>query len=173
MTPRIGVSQCLLGVEVRRDGGHKHFPYVTNELSKWAELVAVCPEAELGLGTPREPIRLEVAAHGEVRLVAAASGTDHTGAMASYAAERVRSLTALGLSGFVLKSGSPSCGLEAPVHGRSAAAAGMFAEALGAALPGLPLVDETGLGTRKAQAAFAARVRAYHPAKLQGDPISR
>ena len=56
--PRIGISACLLGEEVRYDGSHKRDPYIVETLGPLVEWVPVCPEVELGLGTPREAIRL-------------------------------------------------------------------------------------------------------------------
>ena len=56
--PRVGVSSCLLGEEVRFNGGHKRFRFLTDELAPFVEWVPYCPEVEIGLGTPREPIRL-------------------------------------------------------------------------------------------------------------------
>ena len=55
---RLGVSTCLLGEEVRHDGGHKRDPFLIETLGDLVEWVPVCPEVELGLGTPREPIHL-------------------------------------------------------------------------------------------------------------------
>ncbi len=55
---RIGISSCLLGQEVRFDGGHKRDPFLTDTLGAQVEWVAVCPEVEMGLGTPRETLRL-------------------------------------------------------------------------------------------------------------------
>jgi hypothetical protein len=55
---RIGVSSCLLGEEVRFDGGHKRSEFLTETLGRFVEFVPVCPELEIGLGVPRESIRL-------------------------------------------------------------------------------------------------------------------
>jgi uncharacterized protein YbbK (DUF523 family) len=66
-TISVGISSCLLGEEVRFDGGHKRDAYVNGTLSEYFELVPVCPEVAIGLGTPREPIRL-VRIEGEVRV---------------------------------------------------------------------------------------------------------
>lgn len=55
----VGISACLLGQEVRFDGGHKQDRFLTETLGPFLQWVPVCPEVELGLGTPREPIRLE------------------------------------------------------------------------------------------------------------------
>jgi len=55
---RLGVSACLLGDEVRYDGGHKRDTCLTNLVGPFVEWVKVCPEVESGMGTPREAIRL-------------------------------------------------------------------------------------------------------------------
>ncbi len=47
-TIRVGISSCLLGEEVRFDGGHKHDTLITETLGKFFEWVPVCPEMELG-----------------------------------------------------------------------------------------------------------------------------
>ena len=54
--PRVGVSACLLGENVRYDGRHKLDPDMVDTLSQYFELVPVCPEVEMGLGVPREPM---------------------------------------------------------------------------------------------------------------------
>ena len=56
--PRVGVSSCLLGEEVRFNGGHKRCRFLTEELAPFVDWAPYCPEVEIGLGTPREPIRL-------------------------------------------------------------------------------------------------------------------
>ena len=60
--PRVGVSSCLLGEEVRFNGGHKRYRFLTDELAPYVDWVPYCPEVEIGLGTPREAIRLTAAA---------------------------------------------------------------------------------------------------------------
>src|SRR5213594_299566 len=113
---RLGISACLLGHEVRYDGGHKRDPFLAATLARFVEWVPVCPEVELGLGVPREPIRLTGQA-GAPRLVGESSGRDFTRAMLAFAGARVAGLEIRRLSGFVLKKGSPSCGMErVPVH---------------------------------------------------------
>ena len=56
--PRLGVSACLLGQEVRFDGGHKRHRFITDTLAQYVDLVPVCPEVEMGLGIPRPTLRL-------------------------------------------------------------------------------------------------------------------
>ena len=160
MTPRIGVSQCLMGDPVRHDGGHTHSIFVTG-LAPWAELIPVCPEIEFGLGVPRAPIQLVALTDGDVRLMSVTGETDHTEAATKWAAERVQGLANSRLSGFVLKAGSPSCGLGVTVQGRGSKSQGMFARALVLGMPDLPIIEEAALETPGDQTAFATKVRAY------------
>jgi len=143
---RVGVSACLLGEPVRWDGGHKRDRFLTDRLARYVEWVPVCPELELGLGVPRETLRLE-RRDGAIALRNERSGRDWTRPMQRYAAKRARELRALDLCGYVLKKDSPSCGLErvriwnasgqAERRGR-----GLFAHALVEANPGLPIEEE-------------------------------
>jgi uncharacterized protein YbbK (DUF523 family) len=64
---RIGISACLLGQQVRFDGGHKRDAFLTETFGRFVEWVPVCPEVECGFGSPREAMRLVRVAHG-VRL---------------------------------------------------------------------------------------------------------
>ena len=144
---RIGVSACVLGREVRYDGGHKRDRFVTDELGAHCTWVEVCPEVELGLGVPRPTLRLVDGDDG-VRMVTTDGATDHTEAMRRFAAERAEALAGLDLDGFILKSRSPSCGMErVKVYGDGPVprydGAGLFASALARRLPHLP-VEEAG-----------------------------
>jgi uncharacterized protein YbgA (DUF1722 family)/uncharacterized protein YbbK (DUF523 family) len=143
---RLGVSACLLGTPVRFDGGHKRNTFLTEGLARFVEWVPVCPEEEAGLGTPREAMRL-VQEDGGNRLVTIRSRRDLTGTLTDFAATRVPQLAAAKLDGFVLKKDSPSCGLGRvkvySTHGVPARTGrGLFAEALSAALPMLPVEEE-------------------------------
>ncbi|MFO7576780.1 MAG: DUF523 and DUF1722 domain-containing protein [Pelovirga sp.] len=109
---RLGISACLLGAEVRYDGGHKLDRYLRDVLGSYVEYVPVCPEVEIGLPVPRESLRLvEDDARG-VRLVFSRSGVDMTEQMERWAQQRVMALEAENLDGFVFKSKSPSSGME-------------------------------------------------------------
>ena len=162
---RIGVSACLLGERVRHDGGHKRDRWLTHTLARFVRFVPVCPEVEIGLGTPREPIEIR-RQHGELRLVGVRSGRDHTTAMRAYVRKRVRQLSALGLCGYVLKSGSPSCGMErVPVHASSgrqiASGPGFFADELLLRLAAMPVEEECRLNDAASRKSFIERVLAY------------
>src|SRR5262245_12856687 len=108
---RVGISACLLGQEVRYDGGHQKDVYIADVLARHFSWVPVCPELEVGMGVPREPVRLVGLARAP-RMLGVTSGTDHTAAMNELARRRVRDLARQGLHGYILKRGSPSCGME-------------------------------------------------------------
>ena len=151
LLPRVGVSACLLGEEVRYNGEHKRDPFLTDILGRYVEWVPVCPEVEIGLGTPRPPMRLVRIGKGEesaIRMVTPETGTDHTDAMRAYAERRVEELARAGLDGYILKKDSPSCGMERvklyPAEGGPAIreARGLFADVLLRRLPHLPVEEE-------------------------------
>jgi uncharacterized protein YbgA (DUF1722 family)/uncharacterized protein YbbK (DUF523 family) len=108
---KLGVSECLLGHQVRYDGGHKWDRFLTDTLGQYVEYVPVCPEVECGLGIPREAMRL--AGNPDApRLVTIRSGADLTDRMLSWANKRVAELEEEDLCGFIFKSDSPSSGME-------------------------------------------------------------
>jgi uncharacterized protein YbgA (DUF1722 family)/uncharacterized protein YbbK (DUF523 family) len=162
---RLGVSSCLLGNAVRYDGGHRRDAFVADRLGAFVEWIPVCPEIEVGMGTPRPTMQL-LREGDEVRMREVASGRDHTRAMQRYAARRVRALRDLALCGFVLKKNSPSCGMtRVKVHGDRKAPAkgsrGLFASQLMRADPNLPVEDEDRLKDPKLRENFIERVFAY------------
>ncbi len=143
---RVGVSACLLGQPVRYDGGHKRDRYVTDILGLHFEFVPVCPEAECGLGVPREPMRL-VGDPGAPRLVTIKTGQDLTERMRAFAARRVEELAGEDLCGFIFKSKSPSSGFtRVKVYGEKGApverGVGLFARAFMDRFPLVPVEDE-------------------------------
>jgi uncharacterized protein YbgA (DUF1722 family)/uncharacterized protein YbbK (DUF523 family) len=150
---------------VRFNGGHCANPFLIREAGAFASFTRVCPEMEIGLGAPRETLRLERQG-GIVTLRAPRSGRDHTAAMAEYARERVRRLREAGLDGFVLKKDSPSCGMErVKVYDEngvpSKSGVGLFARALMEEWPLLPLEEEGRLHDHRLREAFFERVFAY------------
>jgi uncharacterized protein YbbK (DUF523 family) len=168
---RLGISACLLGDEVRYDGGHKRDPFLTTVLGPLVEWVKVCPEVEAGMGTPREPIHL-VNEGGTIRLLTVTTRIDHTASMTAYAAQKAHALAAEDLCGFILKAESPSCGpAGVKVHPDAAPATktgiGLFAQALLARFPDLPIEDEHGLADPQRREQFLERVSAYHRLRSQ------
>ena len=164
-TLKIGVSACLLGEKVRFDGGHKRDRFVTDILGDWVEYVPVCPEVEMGLGTPRPSIRLEKYAD-EIRLVESRSRFDHTDKMRDLAAKRVSAIAKMDLCGYILKSKSPSCGMERVQLWNEKGmvektARGLFAQRLIESLPLLPIEEEGRLNDSHLRENFVERLFAY------------
>ncbi len=163
---RIGISKCLLGEQVRFDGGHKLDRFITSTLGQYFEWVPVCPEVELGLGTPRETLRLVQLDEG-IGLVMPKSGRDWTREMNEYAKARVRELAAEDLSGYILKSDSPSCGMArvrvyAPSGMPTRNGVGLFARELLQHCPDLPIEEEGRLSDPRLRENWIERVFAYH-----------
>ncbi len=163
---RIGISACLLGQEVRFDGGHKRDPFLMDTFGQFVVWVPICPEVEAGFGTPREAMRL-VSDDGRLRLLTIKTRLDLTNVMDSYARHRVDRLAAERLCGYVLKKDSPSCGMErVKVYNAHAVPArsgqGLFAAALQARCPLLPTEEEGRLSDPRIRDNFVERVFAYH-----------
>ena len=171
---RIGISSCLLGQKVRFDGGHKRDTFLTETLGRYVEWVPVCPEVEVGMGTPRETVHLvreldRTPRAGEgvpVRMIAPKSGADWTERMTTYSQARVAALARLDLSGYVLKRDSPSCGMErVKVHTPGGMperiGSGIYATALRERIPTLPVEEEGRLCDPRLRENFVERVFAY------------
>ena len=159
---RLGVSACLLGQEVRYDGGHQRDHFLTDTLGPFVEWVPVCPEVEIGLGVPRAAIRL-VGDAAAPRLIVEKTGEDLTARMQRYARARTRELESLDLHGYVLKRGSPSCGLfRVRIYDEAGAlrgnGAGAYARALTERFPLLPVEEEGRLGDPALRENFIERV---------------
>ena len=152
--PQVGVSSCLLGEEVRFNGGHKRYRFLTDELGPYVDWVPYCPEVSIGLGTPREPIRLTA----DGRLVNRSGTADHTAAMAALPRP------AEGLDGYVFKAKSPSCGIRAiPRYGQDGLAArhdgrGLYADRVLTMFPLLAVEDEGRLNDAGLREAFCERI---------------
>ncbi|MEI6413695.1 MAG: DUF523 and DUF1722 domain-containing protein [Pseudomonadota bacterium] len=163
---RLGISSCLLGQKVRFDGGHKHNGYITESLGRFFDFVPFCPEVAIGLGIPRPPIRL---VKSEQKIWARGvrdPSLDVTARLAAYAKE-VALLKLPGVSGYLLKKGSPSCGMARvkvyspeglPVTG----SAGIYAATLMALHPELPVEEEGRLMDPVLRENFIERVFVYY-----------
>ncbi|BCA55371.1 hypothetical protein W02_25110 [Nitrospira sp. KM1] len=163
---RIGVSRCLLGEQVRYDGGHKRDRFVTDVLSRHVEWVPICPEVEAGMTTPREPMRLE----GDVlhpELITIKTGRNMTRQLADYTERKLGSLAGDGLSGYIFKKDSPSCGVTRvrvfDRHGLPIrSGVGLFARAFTKQYPLVPVEDEGRLSDPAIRDNFIERVCSYY-----------
>ena len=162
---RLGISRCLLGDEVRFDGGHKRDNFLTEVFGRYVEWVPVCPEVEAGLGTPREAMRL-VGNQQHPRLVTIKSGIDHTNVLETITKKRIEELSELDLSGYVFKKDSPSCGVERVriynEHGMpSRSGIGLFARGFLEQFPLIPVEEEGRLCDAPLRENFIERVFCY------------
>ena len=176
---RVGISRCLLGDAVRYDGGHKRDAFLVDVLGRHIEWVPVCPEVEIGLGTPREPLHLVGSPHNP-HLIAIKSEHDHTQTMETFASRRIQALRSVDLCGFVFKQHSPSCGLERvkiyPRHGTPRRQGmGLFARAFCQSFPLLPVEEEGRLSDLSLRENFIGRVFGYRRWRVlvQGHPGRR
>ena len=161
----IGVSACLLGQKVRFDAGHKQDRYITDILGGYFKFIPVCPEIEVGMPIPRESVHL-TGNPDNPRMVGVKSGEDWTARMHKYNAERLKRLEKHNLCGYILKKDSPSCGMErVRVYGDKGMPArngrGMYASALLAYFPLLPVEEEGRLQDARLRENFIVRVFAY------------
>ena len=166
----IGISSCLLGEPVRYDGGHRRNDDILNALGRRFTLVPVCPEVEVGMGVPRETLRL-IGDPEAPRMVTTQTGVDHTDRMLTFARERVRQLEAMDLSGYIFKSRSPSCGMEGvEVYsgGGSQSGRGLFARVLMEHFPDMPVAEERHLSDPALCEAFIKQVLRFHKSKQKG-----
>jgi len=159
---RMGVSACLLGQQVRYDGGHKHDRYITDILGEYLEFVPVCPEVEAGFPIPRETFRL-VGDPENPRLVTTRGRVDHTERMNAWADKRVRELEKEDLCGFIFKKDSPNSGLmRVKVYNDKRMAekngVGLFARVFTRHFPLIPVEEEGRLNDAKLRETFIEQI---------------
>jgi uncharacterized protein YbgA (DUF1722 family)/uncharacterized protein YbbK (DUF523 family) len=163
---KVGISACLLGEQVRYDGGHKRDRYITDVLANYFKFVMVCPEVEVGMGVPRESVRLTGTAE-HTRMVGSKTGKDWTEKVTAFNRQRADLLSSENLSGYILKKDSPSCGMErVKVYNEKGMAqknaVGMWGSALMKRFPLLPVEEEGRLNDARLRDNFIVRVFAYN-----------
>jgi uncharacterized protein YbgA (DUF1722 family)/uncharacterized protein YbbK (DUF523 family) len=159
---KLGISTCLLGENVRYDGGHKLDHYLKDTLGKHVDWVPVCPEVEYGLPIPREAMRL-VGTPDSPRLLTIRSKKDHTEGMLKWAKKRLKELEGEDLCGFIFKSKSPSSGYKGvKVYAESGMPSkkgtGIFAGAFLTHFPLVPVEDDGRLHDPQLRENFIERV---------------
>jgi uncharacterized protein YbgA (DUF1722 family)/uncharacterized protein YbbK (DUF523 family) len=163
--PRLGISACLMGDEVRFNGGHKESHLCSRTLTDYFEFVTVCPEVAIGMGIPREPIRLVGDAASPQALGTVNRDLNVTAELAAYGAKMADELT--DICGYIFMQKSPSCGLErvkvyrengAPVDGGGR---GIYAQAFCGRHPDLPVEEDGRLNDPVLRENFITRVFAY------------
>ena len=160
---QIGISSCLLGERVRFDAGHKKHAYINNVLADYFEFVPFCPELDIGLGVPRETIRL-IATDSGTRCVGTKTAELDVTEKLYQSAENQRSWHSE-VCGYILKKDSPSCGMERvrlyKAEMPERVGVGLYAERLMENFPNLPVEEEGRLGDPVLRENFIQRVYIY------------
>ena len=172
---KVGISSCLIGQQVRYDGGHKRSVFCDEELRRHVELVPYCPEVGIGLGVPRPTIRLQ----GNIenpQAVIPKTGDDVTQRLADFASQRQAQFVKL--SGYVLCAKSPSCGMERvrvykeDSNENAKDGVGIFTRRLQEMFPALPLEEDGRLNDPLLRENFVLRVYVYNAWQGLPQPIS-
>ena len=161
-TPVVVLSRCL-GVEACRYNGKMIREDFIHHLSSYVEILPVCPELEIGLGVPRDPIQIVSGDAGRT-LVQPATGRDLTQPMTTFSQSFMETLKEV--DGFILKSRSPSCGIrDTKIHDTDQETvlergAGIFAKAVLEHFPDAAVEDEKRLRNRVRREHFLTRLYA-------------
>lgn len=162
---KVGISACLLGQPVRFNGSHKNSPFCHDVLSQWFDFVPLCPEVEIGMGIPREPIRL-VNENNQIRVKNVTDQSrDYTDQLHQLADEKAPELA--DLCGYIFMQKSPSCGVfRVKVYNTNGMpevnpAMGAFAYQLKQHLPLLPMEEAGRLNDIRLRENFIIRVFAH------------
>ncbi|WP_158780550.1 2-thiouracil desulfurase family protein [Pantoea sp. BAV 3049] len=163
----VGISACLLGDNVRFDGGHKRCGFAADELAPYMRYVPACPEMAIGLPTPRPALRLTERADGAVELCFSnGRGDPVTEQMQDYSAQRIASLHHL--CGYIVCAKSPSCGMERvrvyqpDNNNNRKAGTGVFTRELMSQMPWLPVEEDGRLHDPVLRENFVERVYTLH-----------
>lgn len=161
----IGIGACLVGHAVRYNGEHKRRQRFIDDLGEHVRLVPFCPEVGIGLGVPREPVRIVL--DGEERLMDSNTQTvDYSSALDGWTNSVAPALEKL--SGYILVKGSPSCGLErvnrytAKGNFADKDGVGIFTRTIQQRFPMLPVEEDGRLNDPRLRERFMCRVYAYH-----------
>ena len=158
--PRVGISACLLGQRVRHNGEHKGHHWLIEEFSKFVTWVPLCPEVEMGLGVPRDTLRL-IGEAIDPKMIVVKTGKDLTALAKNTARTLLKRET--DFDSYIFKKDSPSCGLQrVKVYGKSAmplkTGVGLFAAAVKSRYPLIPMIEEGRLADPDQREAFAIQV---------------
>ena len=162
--PLIAVSSCLLGNPVRYDGTDKYNDLIHTDLFAQFEIIAICPEVDAGLSTPRPPVRLTGNPQQPLALGIEDPKLDVTAALTSFTNKWLAQ--ASNISGVIVKSRSPSCGLwDTPVFDYNGQiqnrGSGLFTQKLIQHYPQLPVIDEAGIADPKQRDIFINQVQQH------------
>ena len=156
----IGISSCLLGDEVRYDGGHKRNSYIEQTLGAYFQFRRFCPELAIGMGVPRDPIRLQRVG-AEIRAVGVKDPAIDVTDKLQQCVDAQHDWLA-GVCGYIFKKDSPSCGMErVKVYNNNVPTkegSGIYARRVLTNYPELPVEEEGRLGDPVLRENFIQRV---------------
>ncbi|KZZ46257.1 MAG: DUF523 and DUF1722 domain-containing protein [Saccharospirillaceae bacterium] len=164
----IGISACLMGQKVRFDGGHKRSRFCTDVLAEYFDYVPLCPEVAIGMGTPRQPIRLVGESKDTTNVFARGTRDtelDVSDQLRAYGQEQGEQHK--NLCGYIFMQKSPSCGLFGVKRYLDngmpeGTARGLYAEEFCKKQPLLPVEEAGRLNDPGLRENFLVRVFAYH-----------
>ena len=170
--PVIIISSCLLGNNVRYDGGNTHDQWITEKLPTYFALKPICPELKMGMGVPRESVNLILMPDGTTKMLGSKSKIDHT-SNAELTAKLIIAEDLEGVSGVILQKKSPSCGIERvklynqkfePLFTMKSTEKnrGIFAQELISAHPLMPKIDSGRLYDELERENFLRKVMCYY-----------
>jgi len=169
----VGISACLLGNEVRYNGGHSRSTLCQQTLSGYFRFRSFCPEVAAGFGVPRPTLRLMGDPRHPRRVFAHDPSVDLSDSLRRALIPVVDTLTEL--DGYILMKNSPSCGLErvkvyqdnGPPHPERGQ--GLFTAVLRRRYPDLPVEEEGRLNDARLRENFILRVYAHNHFRTQVD----
>lgn len=145
--PKVGISACLTGQQVRYDGGNKYHQLIQQELAPWLNLLSICPEVEAGLGIPRPPVQL-IKMSETVLALGVEDDTLNVTKTLTDTSKKLTERRCEGLSAYIVKARSPSCGAgSTPIYdmekNQLKLGDGLFVQALKTAHPHIVIMDES------------------------------
>ncbi len=160
--PLVAVSACLLGQAVRYDGKDKYTSLIAEGLAEYCQLLAVCPEVEIGLGVPRAKIQLTQVEQTLRVLRKDEPQIDLTDSLVAFATQFSKQHN---LAGLVLQDKSPSCGVgNTKVYSQQGQVIGMdsglFSATICELMPDLIIVQASQLQNKKDLALFVKSIQA-------------
>lgn len=163
----VGVSACVVGEQVRFDGGHKRLTFAVDDLASWVRFEPVCPEMGIGLPVPRPALRLVKNSEGDIGLrFSDKREGDLTAEMEAFARQRTRHFEHL--CGYIVCAKSPSCGMErvrvydADGKNNRKAGRGIYTRVLMETFPWLPVEEDGRLHDPLIRENFVERIYALH-----------
>ena len=160
--PVLVISRCL-GFDNCRYNGQKLQNDFVDKIKDYANIINVCPESDIGLGTPRSPLRLvQKNKDSKLRIIQPENDMDYTENMTEYVNEFLNNLDQV--AGFILKNRSPSCAIsDAKIYDSkngvpSNKGAGLFTKLIKDKFPNMIMEDEGRLTNFKIREDFLSKI---------------